>query len=196
MSGGWALSAGDGHDRERVFTLPNIITFARLLAVPATVWLMLAQRLDLAFIIFLLAGISDGVDGFLARRLGLDSELGALLDPIADKALLSSVMVLLAWLGLLPVWLAVLVVGRDVMIIAGYGLLWLLGLRPPIAPLLVSKLNTFAQIALAATALCGAGFGWPGQGVLAALLWLAAGTTFVSGLAYALGARRMLTEQP
>jgi cardiolipin synthase len=196
MSGGWALSAGDGHDRERVFTLPNIITFARLLAVPATVWLMLAQRLDLAFIIFLLAGISDGVDGFLARRLGLESELGALLDPIADKALLSSVMVLLAWLGLLPVWLAVLVVGRDVMIIAGYGLLWLLGLRPPIAPLLVSKLNTFAQIALAATALCGAGFGWPGQGVLAALLWLAAGTTFVSGLAYALGARRMLTEQP
>jgi cardiolipin synthase len=105
-------------------------------------------------------------------------------------------MVLLAWLGLLPVWLAVLVVGRDVMIIAGYGLLWLLGLRPPIAPLLVSKLNTFAQIALAATALCGAGFGWPGQGVLAALLWLAAGTTFVSGLAYALGARRMLTAQP
>jgi cardiolipin synthase len=196
MSGGWALSAGDGHDRERVFTLPNIITIARLLAVPATVWLMLAQRLDLAFIIFLLAGISDGVDGFLARRLGLESELGALLDPIADKALLSSVMVLLAWLGLLPVWLAVLVVGRDVMIIAGYGLLWLLGLRPPIAPLLVSKLNTFAQIALAATALCGAGFGWPGQGVLAALLWLAAGTTFVSGLAYALGARRMLTEQP
>jgi cardiolipin synthase len=190
------LSAGDGHDRERVFTLPNIITFARLLAVPATVWLMLAQRLDLAFIIFLLAGISDGVDGFLARRLGLESELGALLDPIADKALLSSVMVLLAWLGLLPVWLAVLVVGRDVMIIAGYGLLSLLGLRPPIAPLLVSKLNTFAQIALAATALCGAGFGWPGQGVLAALLWLAAGTTFVSGLAYALGARRMLTEQP
>jgi len=190
------LSAGDGHDRERVFTLPNIITFARLLAVPATVWLMLAQRLDLAFIIFLLAGISDGVDGFLARRLGLESELGALLDPIADKALLSSVMVLLAWLGLLPVWLAVLVVGRDVMIIAGYALLWLLGLRPPIAPLLVSKLNTVAQIALAATALCGAGFGWPGQSVLAALLWLAAGTTFVSGLAYALGARRMLTEQP
>ncbi len=190
------MSAGDGHDRERVFTLPNIITFARLLAVPATVWLMLAQRLDLAFIIFLLAGISDGVDGFLARRLGLESELGALLDPIADKALLSSVMLLLAWLGLLPVWLAVLVVGRDVMIIAGYGLLWLLGLRPPIAPLLVSKLNTFAQIALAATALCGAGFGWPGQGVLAALVWLAAGTTFVSGLAYALGARRMLTEQP
>lgn len=179
-----------------MFTLPNIITFARLFAVPATVWLMLAQRLDLAFIVFLLAGISDGVDGFLARRLGLESELGAFLDPIADKALLSSVMVLLAWLGLLPVWLAVLVVGRDVMIIGGYGLLWLLGLRPPIAPLLISKLNTCAQIALAATALCGAGFGWPALGVLAVLVWLAAGTTFVSGLAYVLGARRLLVAQP
>jgi cardiolipin synthase len=105
-------------------------------------------------------------------------------------------MVLLAWLGLLPVWLAVLVVGRDVMIIGGYGLLWLLGLRPPIAPLLISKLNTFAQIALAATALCGAGFGWPGPGLMALLMWLSAGTTFVSGLAYMLGARRLLAAQP
>ena len=190
------MATADEHDRERVFTLPNIITFARLFAVPATVWLMLTQRLDLAFIVFLLAGISDGMDGFLARRLGLESELGAFLDPIADKALLSSVMVLLAWLGLLPVWLAVLVVGRDVMIIGGYGLLWLLGLRPPIAPLLISKLNTCAQIALAATALCGAGFGWPAPGVLALLLWLAAGTTFVSGLAYVLGARLMMVAQP
>ena len=190
------MATADEHDRERVFTLPNIITFARLFAVPATVWLMLTQRLDLAFIVFLLAGISDGMDGFLARRLGLESELGAFLDPIADKALLSSVMVLLAWLGLLPVWLAVLVVGRDVMIIGGYGLLWLLGLRPPIAPLLISKLNTCAQIALAATALGGAGFGGPAPGVLAVLVWLAAGTTFVSGLAYVLGARRLLVAQP
>ncbi len=189
------MAAADRHDPDRVLTLPNIITLARLLAVPATVWLMLTQRLDLAFIVFLLAGLSDGVDGFLARRLGMESRLGALLDPIADKALLSGVMLLLAWLGLLPVWLAALVVGRDLLITGGYGLLWLRGMPPPIAPLLISKLNTAAQIALAATALCLGGFGWPGSGTVEVLGWLTAGTTLVSGLAYVVGTLRRLAGQ-
>lgn len=186
------MAAADGHGADRVLTLPNLITLARLLAVPATVWLMLTARLDLAFIVFLLAGLSDGVDGFLARRFGLQSRLGALLDPIADKALLSGVMVLLAWLGLLPVWLALLVVARDGLISGGYGLLWALGLRPPIRPLPISRLNTAAQIALAAAALCMGGFGWPAAAVVAGLGWLAAATTIASGIAYMPGALRLL----
>jgi len=157
------------------------------------VWLMLHQRLDLAFILFVLAGVSDAVDGWLARALRLQSRLGALLDPVADKALLISAYVILAVIGLLPDWLAILVVFRDVMIMGGLILVWQLGLRPPIAPLLVSKLNTLAQVALAATAMLLAGFGLEGEPLLWALIWIVAGSTIASGAAYLRGAARLLS---
>jgi len=185
------------HDDDRaaphLVTLPNLITLARLCAVPAMVWLMLHQRLDLAFILFVLAGVSDAVDGWLARALRLQSRLGALLDPVADKALLISAYVILAVIGLLPDWLAILVVFRDVMIMGGLILVWQLGLRPPIAPLLVSKLNTLAQVALAATAMLLAGFGLEGEPLLWALIWIVAGSTIASGAAYLRGAARLLS---
>jgi cardiolipin synthase len=173
-------------------TLPNLITLARLCAVPVTIWLILQHRLDLAFLLFVAAGLSDALDGWLARVFQARSQIGALLDPLADKALLVSVYIALAAIGVLPDWLAILVVFRDVVIVGGLLLLWMLGDRPAIAPLFVSKLNTMLQIALAATALLAAGFDLPVWTPQAALVWMVAGSTLASGLAYVVQAARRL----
>lgn len=173
-----------------LFTWPNIITFGRLCAVPAAVWLMLQHRLDIAFMVFVGAGISDAVDGWLARVLRARSLLGSILDPIADKALLVSVYVTLAAIGVLPDWLAILVVFRDLLIVGGVVLLVVLGQPPTIRPLLVSKLNTVMQIGLAALALFLAGFRLEAPWLLEALIWCVAATTFASGAAYVVTAAR------
>jgi cardiolipin synthase len=177
-----------------LLTLPNLITLARLCAVPVTIWLIVQQRLDLAFLLFVAAGLSDALDGYLARVRGARSALGALLDPVADKALLVSVYVALAAIGVLPDWLAILVVFRDAVIVGGLLLLWMLGERPAISPLLVSRINTALQIALAATALLAAGFDLPVSAFKAALVWMVAGSTLASGLAYVAQAARRLRE--
>lgn len=174
-----------------LFTLPNLITLGRLFAVPAAVWLMLQHRLDIAFMVFVGAGISDAIDGWLARVRNARSALGALLDPIADKALLVSVYVTLAAIGVLPDWLAILVVFRDLLIVGGVIFLWVLGVPARIKPLMISKANTFAQIALAALALLLAGFGLSAPLLLEAAIWLVAVTTFASGAAYVRQAARL-----
>jgi cardiolipin synthase len=173
-----------------LFTLPNAITFARLCAVPGAVWLVLNHRLDIAFWVFIAAGISDGVDGWLARVRHSRSTLGAILDPVADKALLVSIYVTLAAIGVLPDWLAILVVFRDLLIVGGVLVLYVLGQPPTIRPLLVSKLNTALQIALAALALLLAGYGMGGAMALGIGIWLVAASTFASGAAYVAQAAR------
>jgi cardiolipin synthase len=170
--------------RDTPVTLPNLITVARLCAVPATVWLILNGRLDLAFWMFVGAGVSDAADGWLARVRDARSALGAVLDPVADKLLLVCVYVTLAAIGVLPDWLAILVVFRDLVIVGGVLVLWVLGDTPRIRPLMVSKLNTAAQIALAALALLLAGFGLRADWLLSAAVWAVAGTTLASGAAY------------
>lgn len=165
-------------------TLPNLVTLARIAMVPATIWLILHHRLDWAFAVFVLAGVSDAIDGWLARVLDARSALGAMLDPLADKALLVSVYVTLAVIGALPDWLAIFVVFRDVVIVGGLALLWMLGHRAEIRPLRVSKVNTFSQIALAALALFARGFEVPLEGLLTPLVWFVAATTLASLLAY------------
>ena len=175
-----------------LFTLPNLITLARLCAVPAVVWLVIQHRLDLAFLLFVGAGVSDAVDGWLARVRNARSFLGALLDPVADKALLVSVYVTLAIIGVLPDWLAILVVFRDLLIVGGLLVLALMGTRPAIRPILVSKLNTAMQIALAATALLLAGFELDGGWLLPALIGCVTITTIASGAAYVRDASRSL----
>ncbi len=131
-------------------TIPNFITIARLVIVPLVVWLMIADRFVEATILFVLAGLSDAADGFIAKRFGAASELGAYLDPIADKALLVSVFVTLGFKGALPAWLIVMVVSRDVFIIGGMLLAYVLSNPMPVKPLWVSKANTAAQILLIA----------------------------------------------
>jgi cardiolipin synthase len=167
-----------------MITLPNLITLARLFAVPLAVWLILQREMALAFWLFVAAGISDAVDGFIAKRFGARSRVGAVLDPVADKALLVSVYVTLGATGFLPSWLVILVVFRDVLIVGGVLTLYVLGQEPPIRPLFVSKANTAMQILLAATVLLNAAYGVPASGVVAVLLWITAVTTLASGAAY------------
>ena len=128
--------------------------------VPIVVWAITSGQMRIAFLLFVVAGISDGVDGFLAKRFHMTSELGAYLDPLADKALIVSIYVSLGIAGSLPIFLVILVVSRDIMIIGAFMLAWLVGKPMPARPLLVSKINTVAQILLATLVLAEQGFGF------------------------------------
>ena len=167
-----------------LLTLPNVITFARLCAVPLSVWLVLEHQLAQAFFLFVAAGASDAVDGWLARRNGGGNTVGALLDPVADKSLLVTMYVTLAAVNELPAWLAILVVFRDAVIVGGVIVLSLTGQSVMIRPLYISKLNTALQIVLVALTLFLAGFQLAAPILAAALIWAAAATTLGSGAAY------------
>ena len=134
-------------------TLPNLITIARLLLVPLIVWLILDSQHIWAFWVFVAAGVSDAVDGFLARQFDLRSDLGTYLDPIADKALLVSIYVTLAVIAEIPVWITILLVSRDFLIVGAVVLSWMLGEPTSVTPSRISKLNTAAQIVFAAVVL-------------------------------------------
>lgn len=133
--------------------LPNLITLGRLLLVPVIISTIVDGRWEPAFILFVIAGISDAVDGFFAKRFALASELGANLDPVADKALLVSIFVALAIVKVIPPSLAILVVSRDVLIVGAIVMARVLHRPIPIHPLPVSKANTTVQIAFAAAML-------------------------------------------
>ena len=141
-------------------SIPNLITLGRILLVPIVVWAITSGGMRFAFFLFLAAGISDGVDGFLAKRFHMASELGAYLDPLADKALIVSIYISLGIAGALPIFLVILVVSRDIMIISAFMLSWLIGKPMPVRPLAVSKVNTLAQILLAILVLAEQGFGF------------------------------------
>jgi cardiolipin synthase (CMP-forming) len=141
-------------------SIPNIITLGRIILVPVIVWAIASNQMEIAFAIFVIAGVSDAIDGFLAKRFNMTSELGALLDPLADKALLVSIYVALGIWGAMPRWIVILVVSRDIMIVTAVIVSWLFGKPVPMKPLMVSKLNTVAQVALAATILASLGFGF------------------------------------
>ena len=128
--------------------IPNLITVFRFLLVPPVVMLLLNERFGLALILFGVAGFTDGLDGYLAKRNNWTSRLGALMDPLADKLLLVSCFVTLGWLGWIPVWLVALVVLRDLVIVGGAIVFHMRVERLEARPSMVSKLNTVAQILL------------------------------------------------
>ena len=130
-------------------SIPNLITLGRIILVPAVIWAIISGEMFVAFVLFLAAGVSDAVDGFLAKRFHMASELGAYLDPLADKALIVSIYVALGIARALPISLVILVVSRDIMIISGFMLSWLVNKPMPVRPHPVSKLNTVVQILLA-----------------------------------------------
>jgi cardiolipin synthase len=134
-------------------TVATLITLLRFLLVPMVVLALLSERVDLALVCFVIAGISDAIDGFVARRFNQHTELGAYLDPMADKLLLVSVFVVLGFMRELPLWLVITAVSRDALIVAGVLLSTVM--RRPVAmkPLMVSKINTAVQIVLAALVL-------------------------------------------
>ncbi|MGA8394441.1 MAG: CDP-alcohol phosphatidyltransferase family protein, partial [Pseudolabrys sp.] len=125
-------------------SIPNLITLGRILLVPVVVWAIASGAMWIAFVLFLGAGLSDAVDGYLAKRFHMTTELGAYLDPLADKALIVSIYIALGVNGLIPGWLVILVVSRDIMIVGAVMLSWLVGTPIKVKPLLVSKLNTVA----------------------------------------------------
>ena len=139
--------------------LPNLITIGRILLVPVVVWAIASREMQVAFLVFLIAGVSDAVDGFLAKRLGMTSELGAHLDPLADKVLIVSIYIALGITEAIPRWIVILVVSRDILIVGGVMLAWFLGKPIRVKPVLVSKLNTVAQIVFACLVLASLAFG-------------------------------------
>ena len=165
--------------------LPNLISLARLLSVPVAVWMILDGRLTSAFWLFVAAGLSDAIDGALAKYLHAETALGKFLDPLADKALLVSVYVALGRIGEMDTWLVILVVSRDVMIVGGVFVTVLTVMRTyKVTPSLISKTNTAAQILLAALILARLGLGVDDLGVAAILTYVVAATTLVSGAWY------------
>jgi cardiolipin synthase len=177
--------------------IPNSLTLMRIVLVPLVVWLIIDHQMSAAFLLFLLAGLSDAADGFLAKRYGWRTELGAYLDPIADKALLVSIYVTLGFAGHLPVWLVIAVVSRDILIVGAVVLSWMLSRPLQMQPLLISKANTCAQILLAGFILAELGIGLGLQGLVSVLIWVTGTLTIVSAAAYFWGwLRHMASYEP
>ena len=164
--------------------IPNLISLARLICVPLTVWLILNGEMLFAFWVFVSAGISDAVDGFIAKRFNLQTELGAYLDPIADKVLLVSVFVTLGQAGYIESWLVLLVVFRDGLILCGAILYHFIHHDLTIEPLLISKVNTTTQFALATLVLGLTGYNIADGEIIKSLVYIVAATTVLSGAAY------------
>jgi cardiolipin synthase len=169
--------------------IPNIITLGRLLIVPVIIVLMLDSRYGLSFLLFAVAGLSDGIDGFIAKRFNQATRLGAYLDPIADKALLVSIYIALGYKDHIEIWLVILIVSRDLLIIGAVVLSYLIDHPIDISPLMISKANTVAQITFAGIVLAilsqeqisGA------KVVFSSLSYVVAVTTVLSGALYLKG---------
>lgn len=164
--------------------IPNYISVLRALAVAPIIGLLLHRQFDWALAAFVLAGLSDGLDGWLAARFGWRTALGGILDPLADKLLLVGSFLALWWIGLTPGWLLVLVLLRDVVIVAGATAYHFRVAPLRAAPTRLSKLNTVVQLAYVCGIITVAAFGWR----LPALAWLGTAavtlTTLASGLHY------------
>lgn len=164
--------------------LPNLLTGLRLAAAPATAGLLAEGHFNAAFGLFALAGLSDAADGFLAKRFGLSTRLGRLLDPVADKALMLAVFVTLAFLDDVPMWLAVTVILRDLLIVSGLAVA--VASRAPISikPLFAGKLCTATQVVYAALHLGALAFGFSIAWMWPADAYFTAAVAFASAIAY------------
>jgi cardiolipin synthase (CMP-forming) len=169
-----------------VLNLPNLLSISRILLVPLIISLLIAGEMRWALFLLAVAGSTDALDGWLAKRFGWQTELGAYIDPLADKLLLIGVFVTLGAIGLLPAWLVILVVARDIMIMAAILLSSLLNQPVPIQPHRISKLNTAAQIVLAVTIVAGKAMAWSIDGLANALIIAVTVLTIASTVDYLL----------
>ena len=165
-------------------TIPNFITIFRFLLVPAVIFALISGEVEWALVCFVVAGVSDGIDGFIARTFDLRSDLGTYLDPIADKALLVSIYVTLAYVEAIPALLAILVVSRDLLIVGAVVLSWMLGEPMETRPHWVSKINTGLQIGLAAIVLGDRGLGIDIAWLILILIYAVGAVTILSGGVY------------
>ena len=172
-----------------------MVTVGRLLMVVPVVWLVTTGQLQVAFWLFVAAGVSDALDGYIAKNFNARTELGAYLDPLADKVLLNGIYVALTLIGWLPVWLTALVISRDLLIVLG---VILIQRRDPVfraVPLVIGKLNTFCQILLAACALAHGGELVDLSEFVMVLIAAVTLTTLLSGAGYAVQAIRGCTAE-
>ncbi len=168
--------------------IPNLISILRILLVAPTVYYLLNQHYKPALVLFVIAGLSDGLDGLLARYFKWQSRLGAILDPIGDKLLMVSCYLALGWLGNLPVMLVILVILRDVIIVTGAVLYHMLIEVVPIQPVMISKVNTVLQLMLVVLVIF-VGTGLPLTNMVTpslvdTLIWLVYASTLASGMVY------------
>src|SRR5262252_6140151 len=180
----WRVYFHDHTTGGRRLSIPNLITLARILSVPVMVWAIMNGWMLAAFLLFLAAGVSDAIDGYLAKRFAMTSELGAYLDPLADKALIVSIYVTLGVSDEIPRWLVILVVSRDIMIVAAVLLSWLVGKPLPMKPLMVSKLNTAAQIVFAGIVLAARGLHFAADWLVSTAMAVVTLLTLLSVAAY------------
>lgn len=174
-----------GFEKNFNMSVPNLISLARLMAVPVMIYLILHGYYLAAFWLFVAAGVSDAIDGYIAKQMGQATVLGSYLDPLADKALLVGVYITMGQADLLPSWLVILVVFRDIVIIGGVVLLHISTDGVRMKPLVVSKINTAAQIILVTVVLSNLAFPqleW--SQFVSILIYLVTATTFASGAAY------------
>lgn len=166
--------------------LPNVISIFRIILVWPVVQSLLNEHYLLAWWLFVIAGVSDGIDGYLARRFNWRSELGAMLDPVGDKLLMVSSYLVLGWLMQLPLWLVAMVILRDAIIVVGA--LFYQGVTGDklIEPLLISKINTVVQILLVVVVIFSLAYWALPTEITQVLIYLVAITTFISGMSYVL----------
>jgi len=174
--------------------IPNFLSMLRIVSIPLLIILLSYDEHGGAFTVFICAAITDGLDGFIARRFKQKTMVGAYLDPIADKLLLTSSFIAFALMGLIPKWLTILVVSRDVIIAMGIVVLQLVSIRVDIKPSFLSKLTTVFQLATIAARLLldilGRHFD-----ALPYLYWATGVLTVVSGLQYIVRGLRIFGEQ-
>ena len=166
--------------------IPNAISLVRIALVAPVVLLLLDRQFDAALVLFMIAGGSDGVDGFLAKRFGWQTRIGGLLDPVADKTLISAVFVTLGWLELVHPGVVAIVIGRDVVIVLG-AIAYQLFIAPVAGlPSVISKLNTAFQLTFVVAVIASAAFGWPPEVSLTVLGAACVFSAIVSGMNYVL----------
>nr|WP_321514395.1 CDP-diacylglycerol--glycerol-3-phosphate 3-phosphatidyltransferase [uncultured Pseudodesulfovibrio sp.] len=183
--------------RDAIWTIPNILTVVRILLTPAFVMAYISENFNFAWILFAIAGLTDALDGFLARIWDQRTQLGAMLDPLADKVLLVTSFICLALKGWIPAWFAVLVVSRDVIIVGGLALLhfWGIEVRSRIQPIWISKFTTVAQIFLVIFVMIQKSFGLDFSLIQVLMVWLTAIVTVISGVAYVRRGFELFSEE-
>ena len=163
--------------------IPNIISILRIVLVAPITYFLWHQNYSIALLLFLIGGLSDGLDGFLARRYKWETELGVILDPMGDKLMMLSAYLLLGWYHLLPWWLVSLVIFRDLIIVVGTLLYRKFVGEAKLKPLFISKLNTALQILLVLSVMFSQMITL-NLLIIDSLLWLVVVTTLMSGYAY------------
>jgi cardiolipin synthase len=176
--------------------IPNFLTVLRIVLVPVIVILLIQGQFANALLCFIIAGVTDGLDGMLARSLGQTTVVGAYLDPLADKILVISMYATLAVIGVIPGWLAVIVISRDFIILGGILVLTLMSVNIEVKPSFVSKINTMIQIITIFVALLLKAGGTEAdfREVFVFVCWLTAIFTVISGGDYLLKGMRIINR--